>query len=436
MGIQRSKLFTSIKKSNILRKVSNKIKMHSKNRRQVFISRLRSTPVLVISSILIINLGFILVPRIVKASNSSGSYQSQISALDAQNSQAQSNLSGLQNQANGYQGQLNSLQQQINLLQSQINTNQKQQASIQLQISQNRQELIQQKQVLANDINTMYIKGQLTPVEMLATSRDISQYVDQQVAYNTIQNKIQSTLKEVSSLQKKLETQKTEEADLLNSENTQNSQLLSTKQQENQLLSYNQSQQSQYNSQIQSNNSKVAQLLAEIAAQQASASRSVSYNIGTGSYPWANAPCLYGSGVTCGDYNWGYPYGGSSPPFGAPFGPYDPWGYQYRNCTSYVAWKIASISTSPIINSLLSGLGNAAQWPSNVPGNWIDSSPRVNDAAVDPNVAAGQGHVMFVTAVNPDGTINVSQYNVVPGEYSTATEMSTSGLTFIHFPGT
>jgi surface antigen len=44
---------------------------------------------------------------------------------------------------------------------------------------------------------------------------------------------------------------------------------------------------------------------------------------------------------------------------------------------------------------------------------------------------------MYVEAVNSDGSIDVSQYNVVPGAYSTGVISAgdVSGLDFIHFPG-
>ncbi len=380
-------------------------------------------------------LGAPLVVRAVTCTSSSDCQQ-QIDNLNNQNAAAQQSLSGLKSQAASYQDAINRLQAQIDDLQQQISSNQAQQAQLQQQIITNQQQIDQEKSSLADDVRTMYIDGQMTTIEELATSKNLSDYVDKEQYRTAVQNQLDDTIQQIAAQQVQLQQEKQQVDQLLSAENTQNTQLSSSESQQSQLLGYDQSQQDQFNSQIQTNNSQIEQLQAEKVAQLRALGGTSSYG-GTGSYPWASAPCLDGpdAGATCGNYDWGYP-SGSSVPLGAPVGPWDPWGYEYRNCTSYVAWKISSISTSPIINSLISGLGNAADWPDNVPQSWIDATPRANDAAVVPYVADGQGHVMFVQSVNGDGTINVSQYNVSPGAYSETYNMSTSGLQFIHFPGT
>lgn len=123
------------------------------------------------------------------------------------------------------------------------------------------------------------------------------------------------------------------------------------------------------------------------------------------SYPWANAP-----------------FPNSLP---------DTWGLYQRQCVSYTAWKIASTGRNM---PRWAGRGDAKLWDDNATAEGIpvDTTPRVGDIAVDHSGA--YGHTMYVEAVNPDGTIYVSQYNIRwTGEYSEETR-STAGLVFIHFP--
>ncbi len=417
-------------RANILIGIS-KIKTMKKTNRHMpsLFRRLKTVPVLAAMVLMVVSGAS---AAIVHADD----LQAQIDALNQQNAQKQGKVSGLQLQASSYQDAINRLQQQIASIQAAIAQSEAKQAQLQQQINADQAKLDQEKKVLGEDLKAMYVSGQMSSMEMLASSKNLSDFVDAETYGSAVQGKIQQTLDKITALQNSLEDQQNQVKALLASQQLQNQQLAADQQKQSALLAYNQSQQADYNAQIKANESKVTQLQAELAAQLASLGGTTRYG-GTGGYPWSNAPCLDGpgSGPDCGNYDWGYP-SGSSVPYGAPTGPWDPWAYEYRNCTSYVAWKINSISSAPNISSDLYGLGNAADWPSSVPGSWIDHRPRAHDAAVLGGVAGGQGHVMFVEAVNSNGTIDVSQYNVVPGAYSEQFNMDPSGLRFIHFPGT
>ncbi len=147
----------------------------------------------------------------------------------------------------------------------------------------------------------------------------------------------------------------------------------------------------------------------------------VAYAAETGGYPWADA-----QEVNIYSYDWGYSkcqpemaaaktcsvhysYKG-----GASFHSSDPWRYDVRNCTSFVAWKISSKFNIPLVN-----WGDAKNWDISAKkaGYAVDNRPRANDIAVWE--AGRYGHVAFVTSVNPDGSVNVEQYNKAgKGEYS------------------
>ncbi|HSX34711.1 MAG TPA: CHAP domain-containing protein [Candidatus Saccharimonadales bacterium] len=145
---------------------------------------------------------------------------------------------------------------------------------------------------------------------------------------------------------------------------------------------------------------------------------------GSLNYPWKDAPCEFSNGgSSCinphdasDKYGWyidensdGVFTGsdcGSSTPSGECF---DERGYQYRNCTSYVAWKLHSLG---VPNSQLSGLKNGGDWYRNVPASRRATAPKAGAVAVAPRSSTSTlGHVAFVEAVNADGTITVSEYN-------------------------
>lgn len=154
---------------------------------------------------------------------------------------------------------------------------------------------------------------------------------------------------------------------------------------------------------------------------------------GTGGYPWAKAVCEFGSagGAHCTNpknskdmYDWGYRSGST-------FRPYDQWGYEYRNCTSYVAWRLASAGVNA---SLFKDLGNADTWIRNVSGKagvTVNKTPSPGAIAVWNT--PGVGHVAWVDSVS-GGKVTVSDYNYLEnGTYDQHT-ISSAPSDYIHFP--
>jgi len=357
----------------------------------------------------------------------------QISNLNAQNAQAQSTLSGLQAQASSYQDAINRLQAQINGYQQQINTNQQEQNDLQAQIAANQVRLADEKATLASVIKAMYVDGQPTTLEMLASSGDLSSFLDKEQYRTDVQQKIQQTLTAINATQKTLGNQEAAVAQLLQSLQAQQAQLASAQNQQTSLLSYNQSQQDSYNQQIQSNKSALSQLYAQQAAIIAASfggGGGIHYG-GTGNYPYADAVCLNSSG-DCGagsesPYNWGYP----------PNQPYDLAGWQYRNCTSYAFWRLAQVTgitlTAASFPSVYNHGGEIKYSPSDFRnmGYTVDSNP-VGSAVLAVATNGTFGHIMYVEGV-VNGQAVVSQYNAQEnGLYSTATITNTSGIVFVH----
>ena len=122
-------------------------------------------------------------------------------------------------------------------------------------------------------------------------------------------------------------------------------------------------------------------------------------------YPWSGAPCKFGAagGDSCANpndpsdvYNWGVVNADGG------FSPYRS-GYEYRNCTDYVQWKVGTYGVT-----IPGNLGNGGQWYDNSPTEKRTTTPKAGEVAVVPGAL---GHVAFVEAVSQDGIITVSEYN-------------------------
>lgn len=110
------------------------------------------------------------------------------------------------------------------------------------------------------------------------------------------------------------------------------------------------------------------------------------------------------------DYPDRYPYADADP------NDEDEWQFFYRWCTGYVAWKMNQISSETFSNRMRGGhFSDAENWAANAQaiGFAVNHQPAVGAIAHwGANEGLGElGHVAYVEAVNPDGTVNLSEYN-------------------------
>lgn len=331
---------------------------------------------------------------------------SSISECTAQINSNNNAVAELQNQALSYQDAINRLNAQIVQLQGAIDNNTAQQASLQKQIADAQTEIDRQRGILATDVKAMYVDGTPSTIEVLATSKNLSEFVDKQEYRTTVQNKLQDTMKKIAELQKQLQAQKQQVEALLAEQNAQKAQLNAAYSEQANLLAYNESQQASYNAQTAANQSKLSALIA--AQRSANLALSGGYyflrfpgaigSFNPAAYPYANAGFGMSTAPGCVDND----------------GP-DQWGYCTRQCVSYAAWAVAASGRAAPYY-----YGNAKDWVGAAYRNNIPvytSNPQPGDVAI--STAGTWGHAMYVEAVNGN-QIYVSQYNAnLDGRYST-----------------
>ncbi len=377
--------------------------------------------------LLILIAGFVVSPFVQKAQ--ADRFTEQINELKAQNAQKEQVVKSLQVEAGSIEGVIAGLQSQIEGLQAQINANQTKSDDLQRQIAEAEVELAKQKNLMGQNIRAMYLEGDISTLEMLATSRDLSEFIDKQQYRDAVKDKIKVTLDRINILKAQLRSAKEETERLIQEDNRLKAQADANKAEQDRLLSFNQGQQAAYNQQIKENQSQIAELkkqqvLENIRLFGGGGAPGIP---GGGGYPWGNAYCVHTGQVGGSCYNYDWYFNG---------GPWDVWGYGYRNCTSWVAYKLAADGKRGFTY-----LGNAADWPSGAAargfGVSYGSGAQVGDAAVNPN--GYYGHVMYVEAVLSDGRVVVSDYNRLGDglyrgpEGNSSGVLGQSGLVFIHF---
>lgn len=312
--------------------------------------------------------------------------QDQIEQLQAEANRDQTAVDTLLLEAKSFEEAISKLQSEITLVEQSIATNQARQAELEKQIAAKQVEIDAQRKVLGEDIKAMYVDGQLSTIEMLATSKDLSDFVDTSTYRTKVQTKIQETLGEVAKLQNQLQEQQNEVETLLAAQRIQQNQLALDRAKQNELLSYNAAQRSAFNEKIAVNQEKIYQLQLKQAAlnQQGATKVSISGNERGGA-------CDGGSG------NGGYKL--ASGPAGdvcdAPKDAILDWaGIENRECTSYAYWYFKRVAG----NLDFTASGDAKYWvtTSNYP---VHSLPK--PGAIGVKTEGQWGHVTIVQAVGP-----------------------------------
>lgn len=340
-------------------------------------------------------------------------YEEQIRKIQAENAKKQSAVDKLQGEAESYQDAIDKLQAKINKLQAQIRKNQNERDELQKQIEIAQKELDKQRHILGQNIKAMYVEGDITTLEMLASSKDLSEFFNKQQYRDSVQQKVKAALDRVNALKDKLRQQKTLVEKLLADQKEIESQLSEDKRAQQKLLAYTDAQKASFNRQIDKNNSKIADLRAQQIAANASLGGSIiPGDPNMGGYPWANyragswthaASCGYGDDI-------------------------DNWGLCYRQCVSYAAWKVYQR-----YGHMPYGFGDANMWPGRAQSAGIPTGYQARKHSVAVSMAGTWGHVMWVEDVYSNGQIRISEFNSsLTGQYSERI-INGDGLMYIYF---
>ncbi len=283
----------------------------------------------------------------------------------------------LQNLVAGLEGDIDYTQGKIQNAEDQIRVTGEIISSLQQNID-SRQQRLSAAYVSLYETSRTSQTSQLILQESLNDALSEAQYIQ------SIQSQLQKDLADLRSSKAESERQKadleSQRAGLVTNKN----ELAVKKSQKNKLLTQTQGEQAKYEEllkKLEKQREVVSKELYELRRRQAGRYS----DGGTGGYPYARQ---------CGIV--------------------DEWLYYSCQCTSYAAWKFASYYGVPFDNTR-PGEGSAYNWPNLArdQGYKTSSTPRANalvswsKSQSSPNY----GHVAWVLATYPNGTIDVAEYN-------------------------
>jgi len=347
---------------------------------------------------------------------SAPAYASTLDDLNQQKKDIQDSIAANKQDIKNIQDMINSLgaqtaatQKQISITNQIIDLTSQQITETQAQIDQKQKELDQKKADLNETVVNYYETGTPSTIEIVVSSDNLSDIINQSQYMQSLSDQIDNQAKAIAQVKADLQNQKNDLEKQKNDLEAQRNSLADQQRNlniqadaKNQLLSQTKSQQSQLKADLDN-------VSASIYAERQKLGGYTSG--GTGGYPWASADT---NGI-------------------------DPFGFYYRQCTSYAAWYFNAIEGKDWYSFRVYGINRSSNG-----GDWADlgahqgysvsSTPRPGAIASWPagGIFGAYGHVAIVQSVNSNGTINVSEYNWIQYSYSERHNVSPSGARFIY----
>lgn len=326
---------------------------------------------------------------------SADQYDDRIRALQADMARFQAEADRLNGEAITLGNTLAQITNEKNALQAQVDVSQAQYDKLVVDIANTETEIKENQDALGGTIADLYVDDNISPVEMLASSQNIGDFLNKQEYRNTVKDQLSSTIKKVKDLKVQLTTQKEEVEKVLAQQKVARDELVAKQNQQASLLAQTQNDESRYQGLIKDNAAAIAEARAVQAALRARSNSTGGYTIvdagSLSAYPWnaSNCPMM----------SW-YSTGGSDGNGG------DGRGYGCRQCASYVAWRIAR--ETGIYYRWGNG-GDFARNAINAGYQNLGRTPQPGSIAV---LWGTPGHVAWVEGVSADGRfVTVSQYN-------------------------
>lgn len=343
-----------------------------------------------------------------------------VTELNEQIKQNQENANALAGKADTLANKIAELNNQVASLSSQIAANKAKSESLSKEIIATKDQLALKKQVLDENVRVIYQQSKVSPLEMLASSKSFSEYVDRQQYLDTLKDHVQESAKAVKMQQEKLERQQEDLDQALKNQVIQQANLAASRQEQANLLSQTKGDEANYRNLA---NQQAAQRDRMVAEQAAAARRLLGGGATSGaigSFEFKNlsglSPCGGGGYNLCHDG-------------------VDRWDLYTKQCVSYAAWAVENRFGKAVPR--FAGRGHAYQWPSTLAGKGftVNNTPAVGSVAIAAQSGnLPYGHAMVVEQVYGNGWVKVSQYNFgYPVEMYSTMDVKATGVVFIHF---
>jgi septal ring factor EnvC (AmiA/AmiB activator) len=168
--------------------------------------------------------------------------------LEQQIAQNEATLESIKDQVNTLSNRIYQIETEISTANKQIELLSLKIQKLELEIAKTEKELERQKAILGESIRELYKRGQVTTVELLASSDSYSDFISQQEYLSRVKTAIQDSVAQVESLKTQLENERQAQKDLLAKQQGQKKVLQQKRNEQANLLAQTQGEESRYQS--------------------------------------------------------------------------------------------------------------------------------------------------------------------------------------------
>ncbi len=204
--------------------------------------------------------------------------RSDIASLEAQIRASQAEADRLGREANTLQNELNRLSAEKNTLQGQIDLNQAKYDQLVVDIAETERKIGAQQKVMADAISDLASESQTSPIELLASSNSIGDYIDQQEYSSSIRDQLETSIGMIKKLKTELNQQKKDVENVLAQQKIQRDELAQKENEQAQLVAATRSQEADYQA-----------LVGNLQAKKAAAESALAASLSSGNYKIAPA---------------------------------------------------------------------------------------------------------------------------------------------------
>lgn len=199
--------------------------------------------------------------------------QDKINTLNTQIKQNQQAVSTKKAEANTLQGAVNELDASINAAQDSLDLTTLQFNQTTDKINAQNAELEKQKLILKDNLKIVYKQGETTPIEVVASSKNLSDFVAQQQYLTAIKKKIDDNLVKIAAIKVDLEAKKADLTTLSSQQKAQVDSIAGQRSQKATLLAQTKGEEAKFQKVVSDLAGQRKQAEAEVAAQAAAALR-------------------------------------------------------------------------------------------------------------------------------------------------------------------
>ena len=187
-------------------------------------------------------------------------YDAEINALNQQAQQAQNEADRLGTMAATLEEELGRINAQIDSIRAEIAKSQQKHDALVAEIAKNKLAIEKNRKVMGKILSDIYLDDQISPLEMLASSKSIGDYVDKQEQRSSLRSSLNDKIKEIKALQAKLEENKKSVENVLKDQKAQQSQLASKQAEQAKLVNDTKNDQNAYAALATQRNNQAAKL--------------------------------------------------------------------------------------------------------------------------------------------------------------------------------